>query len=190
MSVSERLLSTPVATVRPGSGAFRHLRAMSAALACVASAFGAHVLAGGQAEPATVAAVFGISGAVAWALARVRLTSPQLLGLLVLGQIGVHVVAMASATGHATPMDASMLAIHAAATLLSWWALSRGEAFVWAVAQHLALRPLALLLQCWSATPARAPIAFTPVVVRPSLLHLALTPVRGPPAKPAFVHSP
>lgn len=186
VGVSERPSSPPVATVRPGSGAFRHLRAMSASLACVASAFGAHVLAGGQAEHTVVMAVFVVSGALAWALASVRLTSLQLLGLLVLGQIAVHGVSMASSTGHATPMGLSMFAIHAGVTLFSWWALSRGEAFCWAVAHHLALRPLALLLHRWSARPARASIASTPVAVRPSLLHLHVTPVRGPPAKPAF----
>lgn len=168
----------------------RHVRAMAASLACVASAFGAHLLAGGQAELATVVAVFVASGALAWALASVRLTSLQLLGLLVLGQIGVHGASMASATGHATPMGLSMVVIHAAVTLVSWWALSRGEAFVWAVAQHLALRPLALVLNCWRARPVRASVASTPVIVRPSLLDLHVTPVRGPPAKPAFAHFP
>ncbi|MGJ9423425.1 hypothetical protein [Aeromicrobium sp. CF3.5] len=165
---------------------------MSASLACVASAFGAHVLAGGQAELASVVVVFLVSGALVWALAGVRLTSVQLLGLLILGQVGVHTVSMASATGDAMGMGmgSSMLAIHAAVTLVSWCALSRGEAFVWAVAQHLALRPLDLLLHRWSARPARAPISSTPVVVRPSLLDRDVTPVRGPPAKPVFALSP
>lgn len=167
----------------------RHLRALAASLACVASAFGAHVLAGGQSSPLAVVAVFVAAGAAAWGLARVRLTSLQLLGLLVLGQIAVHTVSMASSTDHAMPMGASMLAIHAATTALSWWALVRGEAFVWAIAQHLALRPIALLLHGWSVRPAHAPIASTPVAVRPSLLDLHVTPVRGPPAKPAFALS-
>lgn len=168
----------------------RHTRALAASLACVASAFGAHLLAGGQASPLAVVAVFVVSGAAAWGLARVRLTSPQLLGLLVLGQIAVHAMSMASSIGQETPMGASMFAIHAGATLVSWWALARGEAFAWAVAQHLALRPLALLLHGWSARPDRAPIASTPVIDRPSLLDLHVTPVRGPPAKPAFALSP
>ena len=167
----------------------RHVRALAASLACVTSALGAHVLAGGHAAHLTVVAVFIASGAIAWALAGVRLTSAQLLGILVLGQIGVHGVSMASASGHTTPMGLSMLAIHAGVTLLSWWALSRGEAFVWAVAQHLALRPIVLLLHRWSARPVRAAVASTPVAVRPTLLDLDVTPVRGPPAEPAFALS-
>lgn len=171
-----------MARLRPGRGAVRHLRALAASLACVTAAFGAHAVSGGQVVPTTVVGAFVLCGAVAWAIAGARLGRAQLLGLLVLCQVGVHVASMATQGAHPATMGAAMLLTHGAATIVSLVALSRGEAFVWAVAQHLALRPLAMLLQRTQVRPADQPIASTPVAGPHAAVTSRVTPVRGPPA--------
>jgi hypothetical protein len=88
-----------------------------------------------------VMAVFAGSAAVAWLLSARRLTATQLLGLLVLCQVVVH---LGAAEGDMT-MGASMVAAHVVATAVSVLALARGEAFVWTLAERLALRVAPLL---------------------------------------------
>lgn len=187
----ERATTTPVVpaimAVRPGRGAVRHVRAMAASLACVATAFGAHIASGGEASGAGVAVVFVLSGAVAWSLAGARLSRPQLLGLLLLCQIGVHGASMASESGQPAPMGAAMLATHCLATACSLVLLARGEAFVWAVAHHLTLRPLLLLLRSWRPQPTATPVVAIPATRVGGVLASRITPVRGPPTGLALV---
>jgi hypothetical protein len=148
----------------------------------VTTAFGAHLASGGEATPPLVAAAFVVCGAVAWSLAARRLTGPQLLGLLILCQTAVHVAAMSSGTGEAAPMGAVMLAAHVLTTLVSWAALVRGEAFAWSLAQHLALRPMSLVLRAWQPPGHRSLAALVaPEPVRHGVWSTRATPVRGPP---------
>jgi len=176
-----------MATVRPERGAVRHLRAMAASLACVATAFGAHVASGGQTSSLVVVCAFALSGAVAWSLAGARLTGAQLLGLLVLCQIAVHGVSMASQMGRPASMGAAMLATHCLATAFSWVLLVRGEAFVWAIARRLALRPLLLLLRTWRPQPETTLVVAVPATGVRRVLASRITPVRGPPTGLALV---
>ncbi len=160
----------------------RHARALAASAACVATAFGAHAASGGEVAPLLVGAAFVISGAAAWSLGGRRLTGAQMLGLLVLCQTAVHVAAMSSASGHAAPMGATMLTAHVLTTLLSWWAMMRGEAFAWSLAQHLALRPLTLLLRTWRPSVDRSlPVLTAPGPICRGVWSSRATPVRGPP---------
>ena len=88
-----------------------------------------------------VLSAFCGSSAVAWLLSARRVTASQLLGLLVLCQVVVHL----GASGQEMTMGAGMIAAHVAATAVSVLALSRGEAFVWQLAERLALRVAPLL---------------------------------------------
>lgn len=187
----ERSTTTPGGSgfmaVRPGRGVVRHVRAMAASLACVATAFGAHIISGGHASGAAVVTVFVLAGAVAWSLAGARLTRLQLLGLLVLCQVGVHGASMAAETGQPAVMGAAMLATHCLATALSLVLLARGEAFVWAVAHHLALRPLLLLLRTGVRQPRATTIVAVPATRVGGVCASRITPVRGPPTGLALV---
>lgn len=174
--------STAVAALRPGRGAVRHVRAMTASLACVTTAFGAHAASGGQIVPSLVVAAFLASGALAWLIAGARLTGLQMLGLLVLCQIGVHLASMVSTqTGAPTSMSASMLLMHAGATGLSLMALARGESFIWSVADRLALRPLLLLLHRFATPPTCTAVVSIPATRPREVRGLRVSPVRGPP---------
>lgn len=155
---------------------------MAASLACVTTAFGAHAASGGQTpQPATVVTAFVVSGALAWLIAGVRLTAPQMLGLLVLCQSGVHVALMASHTGAPALMGWSMLTMHAVATAVSLVALVKGESFVWAVARRLALRPWHTLLHPFVVPPAGTAIVSIPATRPRDVRATRVTPVRGPP---------
>lgn len=164
----------------------RHLRAMTAALACVTTAFTAHAMAGGRADAAAVVTTFVISGAVAWTLAGVRVSRAQLLGLLVLAQAGVHLASMATvSSGPEHAMGASMLLAHVAATAVSLLLLARGEAFAWAIAERLALRPLAVLRTLDVPAVRRLAVAGAQQTLARAAF-LQSHPVRGPPTKLAF----
>ena len=165
----------------------RHLRAMAAALACVTTALGAHSAAGGQTGLGTVVVAFVLSGAVAWGLAGARLTRAQFMGLLVLCQVGVHLASMASSQMPHS-MGPSMWLAHGAATAVSLALLARGESFVWAVAQHLALKPLTILRTVHVPAMRRLLVSTAAPTSGPRV-EARLTPVRGPPAKPAFAAS-
>jgi hypothetical protein len=117
------------------------LRSTAAALVCVVAAALGHHSAGGALPPGAVVSVFAGSAAVAWLLSARRLTATQLLGLLVLCQVVVH---LGASDGEMT-MGATMVGAHVAATAVSVLALARGEAFVWSLAERLALRVAPLL---------------------------------------------
>lgn len=151
------------------------------------AAFAAHTMSGGVAAPTTVAVTFVVAGAIAWCIAGVRLTNLQLIGLLVLCQVGVHAASMATATAPIGSMGGPMLLTHLAATAISLLALSRGESFVWDVADRLALRPLRLILRRATTPPEHSTIVSIPAT-RPRRVHATcVTPVRGPPTGLASV---
>jgi hypothetical protein len=126
---------------RPADRPLRALRSTAAALVCVVAAAVGHQSAGGALPAGAVVSVFAGSATVAWLLSARRLTATQLLGLLVLCQVAVHL----GATDGDMAMGTSMVAAHVTATVLSVLLLARGEAFVWALADRLALRVAPLL---------------------------------------------
>lgn len=153
---------------------------MAASLACVTTAFAAHLASGGSAAPATVIIAFAGCGALVWLIAGVRVSPSQLLGLLVLCQAGVHVASMATSASDAS-MGVPMVLTHLLATAISLLALARGESFVWAVAQRLALRPLRLLLGGFALPAVGAVVAAIPATRPRRELLERVAPVRGPP---------
>jgi hypothetical protein len=125
-----------------------------------------------------VVTAFGGAAAIAWLLSARRVTPGQMVGLLVLCQVGVH---LGCSTGDMT-MSVAMIAGHVAATAVSVLALARGEAFVWQLAKRLGLRVAAPLVPV-------APIPFwrpaTPVARTGSLQDVRLVHSRierGPPS--------
>ena len=108
---------------------------------CVVAAAVGHHSAGGALPATAVMSVFAGSAGIAWLLSSRRLTPTQLLGLLVLCQVAVH---LGASDGEMT-MGAAMMTAHVAATAVSVLVLARGEAFVWNLAEHLALRVVPLL---------------------------------------------
>lgn len=163
--------------LRPAGHAVRIARSLSAALVCVVTAAVGHLSAGGTIPATAVVAAFAGSAGIAWLLSARRVTSGQLVGLLVLCQVGVHL-------GDSTAgmrMSTTMIAAHLVATAVSALALSRGEAFAWQLAERLGLRVAPHELIGTSIPFWRAP---TPVVATRSIhdAHLAHTRVeRGPP---------
>lgn len=121
---------------RPADRWPRLIRSVAAALACVTASAVGHHAAGGVLPAAAVAAAFAGSAAVAWMLSSRRVSPSQLVGLLVLCQVGVHL----GASVDQMTMGTAMIAAHVAATAVSAIALSRGEAFVWHLADRLGLR--------------------------------------------------
>ncbi len=97
---------------------------MGAAVAACATS--AHVLAGGEVPPAAVVLVAGGSTLVTRLVGARGLTSSQLLGLLVLGQVAAHLLATPSGSH-----DTRMLGAHALATLVSLLALRHAEDLWW-----------------------------------------------------------
>lgn len=140
----------------------RIVRSTGAALACVAAAATGHAAAGGTIGAAAAVTTFGGAAAIAWLLSARRVTPGQMIGLLVLCQVGVH---LGCSTGDMT-MSVAMIAGHVAATVVSALALARGEAFVWQLAERLGLRVASQIVQV-------APIPFwrsvTPAVATGSL---------------------
>lgn len=121
----------------------RAVRSVAAALVCVTAAAVGHLAGGGALPAPAVVAVFTGSALVAWTLSSRRLTPSQLLGLLVLCQVGVH---LAAAPDHMT-MGPAMVAAHAMATAVSVMVLAHGEHFVWHLAERIGLRLLPRLRQ-------------------------------------------
>jgi hypothetical protein len=165
------------AAPQPGGRALRAARSVTAALVCVTAAAVGHRVGGGTLPAgAVVSAALG-SGAIAWALSSRRITSTQLLGLLVLCQAGVH---LAAAPGD-TAMGPAMICAHVVATAISVAVLARGEWFVWQLSERLALR-VAPLLRGAGVVVARRPLP--PLVVPPRLHDVRLAHsrwLRGPP---------
>jgi hypothetical protein len=127
--------------VRPEAGMLRLARSASAALVCTVLASGAHLTAGGRASPVSVSSVFLGTWAISAALAGRRLTTSQLVGLLMFGQAVTHVVS----TPAGSDGDAAMLAAHVAGTALSAVLLRKGEDALWTLADRMALRAAAII---------------------------------------------
>jgi hypothetical protein len=89
----------------------------------------AHGLAGGDVTPTAVLVVGAGAGFAARAVAGRRLSTGQLLGLLLLGQVALHLLAVAPA-GH----DLTMVLAHVTATLASLLVLRHAEDLWWWVA--------------------------------------------------------
>lgn len=158
------------------SGA-RLVRSIAAGLACTGTAGVGHLSAGGALSPQVAVLCLVAASAVAWLMSSRRITTGQMVGLLILCQVGVHL----SGSMDSMTMSAAMLVNHAAATALSAFILARGEAFVWRVAERLGLRRRPLLV-AFAPTPTRA--AVVPVVSTRSLRDVRLAwsrALRGPP---------
>ncbi len=119
----------------------RLARSASAALVCTVLAAGAHSTAGGRAPLVGVAAVFLGTWVVTYALAGRRLTSSQLVGLLMFGQAVTHVAGTPAGSDGTTVM----LAAHLAGTALSALLLRKGEDALWTLADRVALRAAAII---------------------------------------------
>ena len=170
-----------VDALRPGGRPLRAVRSVAAALVCVTAAAVGHHSAGGALPSGAVLAAFTGTAVVAWLLSARRITPTQLLGLLVLCQVGVH---LATSTSEMA-MGAQMVVAHVGATVVSVVLLARGERFVWRLAERLALR-VAPLLRLASVVPSSRP---SPAVVVPRTRHDLLLAharwLRGPPVGPA-----
>jgi hypothetical protein len=155
----------------------RLVRSVSAALVCTVTAALGH-LAGGGAIPTETALIAFVGAAlIAWILSARRVTGGQLVGLLVLCQVGVHFGSSASSMN----MSTVMLATHVVATIVSALLLTRGEALVWHLAERLGLRAVPALLDV-RLVPAARPLG--PVHRSRSLTNVLLAHSRverGPP---------
>ncbi|WP_219469745.1 hypothetical protein [Nonomuraea rhizosphaerae] len=175
-----------------GHPAFRAVRAVVFAVACVHAGLGMHVLNGG-AEPglATVAAVTFLTGAGAYLLARRRRSLLTLLAACFAAQYGMHNVfgsgspVMGHHDGRGLSAGIGMLLAHAVVALLSAWWLERGET---ALATYLFLLACSLC-ELWRgpvtvpAPPARRVVPVhggTPAIRASQVLAWALCR-RGPP---------
>lgn len=162
---------------RPAGRIMRMTRSIAAALACVAVAAIGHASAGGHLSGVAVLAVFAAGATITWMLSTRQVTTSQILGLLVLCQVGVHF----GMTDTAMTMDAQMIAGHIAATAISAALLARGERFVWHIAERLGLRA-APILHTVTAVPSLRPLV---PVLAPRSLHDVLLAhsrsLRGPP---------
>lgn len=164
--------------LRPAGGPVRAVRAIAVALVCTLAAALGHVSAGGEIPAAALITVAGGAASVAWLLASRRVTPGQLVGLLLLCQIGMH---LGFSSGEMT-MSVAMIAGHVAATAVSAFALACGEAFVWQLAERLGLRVVPHTLRT-VPVPYWRPLS--PVVETRSLhdVRLAHSRVeRGPPS--------
>jgi hypothetical protein len=182
----------------PGAGTTRRLRAVVVAVLTVALASGGHVVGGGhRPHPLTLVVLTVLAALPAYLLGRHRVGAVPLLALLGGGQFAVHHVLSAMESmdpvahdhllaGHAAhgapeptgPGGLTMLAAHAAGTLVTGALLARGEAAVWAL-WHL-LAPLFRLHAC--AVPAYRPLAVTSYDVVPAgVLLVRPAGPRGPP---------
>jgi hypothetical protein len=172
------LRPAPADAFRPAAGPVRALRSLAVALVCTLTASGAHVAAGGTIPAGAVVTVLVASAAVAGLLSARRVTPGQMIGLLLLCQVCVH---LGCSTGEMT-MSLTMVAGHLAATAISAAALARGEAFVWRLAERLALRATPLRAAA-SPVPTLRPLAPVVATRSPHDVRLAHTRVeRGPPS--------
>lgn len=164
----------------PGTtGVWRVVRGAAVGAAATGLALGGHAVAGASTPPLQVGLVVSaVVGAVTIALSRVQWTVPRLLTVLLLTQIGMHVLFAWSrpapamgAAGHVHvhagdglsavwPLDLPMVSAHVAAAVLTAVLLSRGEAWLCAVLAALGLRALRLLrsvVSGYGGQPAPAP---------------------------------
>lgn len=163
--------------MRAAGPPMRLARSLAVALVCVTTAALGHHSADGALPAPAVLAVFGGSASVAWMLTARRVTTGQLIGLLVLCQAGVHLAASSAEMS----MGPGMIAGHVMATAVSALVLARGERFAWQLAERLALR-LAPLLHITAPFVGRR--AAVPASSYRTLHDVFLTysrPLRGPP---------
>jgi hypothetical protein len=166
------------AVSRPSGWPLRLCRAAFAALVCTVLAAGAHAFAGGEPSVAILLAFAG-TWVVAAALSARRLETSQLVGLLLIGQVVVHVVSEPSGAGGS---HTSMLVAHIVGTALSAWLLRHGEDALWTLAERIGLR-VGVVTSLEAIAPSR-PAAVLVSSVR-SHRRMLLTHViegRGPPA--------
>jgi hypothetical protein len=176
-------VSAPVLTAawRPQDWPVRTLRSLAAAVVCTLTAALAHLGAGGTVSAGALAVVLLGSAAVAGTLSARRLTAGQLVGMVVLAQLTVHLVAHLGDTAPAMTMSAGMVVAHAVATAASAVLLTRGEGFLWVLADRLGLRAVPLL-RAATVLPSGEPAPARPRVASRREALLAHTRVeRGPP---------
>lgn len=118
----------------------RVLRSLAAAQLSLVLAVGGHRLGSGEIVTTRILGlVFAVVFATTLLLSARRLTSPQIVGLLLIAQIVVHV---GCAGDSMTAFGPAMIAGHLGATVAATWVLVCGERFVWAMADRLGLRAL------------------------------------------------
>jgi len=156
---------------------WRAARTLAAATGSTLTALVVHDLNGGSVPPVTAALVLLGSIAVATTLTHQRVSLSQLFGLLMLCQAVVH---LTCAGQDMTVGGGQMLAAHLIAMTSTAMVLTKGEAWVWQLADTLAIKP-------WRRVSAVAiPVVHTaphrPNRVRlQSRLRDRAAPVRGPP---------
>ncbi|WP_156368042.1 hypothetical protein [Aeromicrobium sp. Leaf291] len=116
-------------TVSPRGAAVRALRSVLVGLTVALCGATAHVGAGGEVGAGALLTVAVVASATTALLAGRRLTTGQLVGLLALGQVGLHVLGSGSG-----PHDASMVLTHVVATGVSLLALRHAEDLWWRLA--------------------------------------------------------
>jgi hypothetical protein len=166
-----------VAAARVVDWPLRLVRSIAAALVCTLTAALGHLAAGGVIPTEAALIVFAGAAVVAWLLSARRITGGQLTGLLLLCQVCVHFGGSMSAMH----MSWLMVATHVVATIVSAALLTRGESFVWHVAERLGLRPVPTLMDV-RPVPAVRPLA--PAHRSHSLINVLLAHSRierGPP---------
>ncbi|GAA3532643.1 hypothetical protein GCM10022234_31980 [Aeromicrobium panaciterrae] len=124
--------------MRPGHGVIRLARSAAVALVCSVTAAVAHLSAGGEIPASSFTILFAGASVVAWLASVRRVTPGQLVGLLLLCQVCVHL----GCSMGSMEMSVAMLATHVVATAASAAIMTRGESFVWTVAERLGLRLL------------------------------------------------
>ena len=166
--------------MRPARGPIRLARSLGVALVCSATAAVAHLLAGGVLPVFSFVVLFAGVLAVAWLVAAHRVTPRQFVGLLVLCQVCVHLGCSMGSMG-SMEMSVEMLATHAVATAASAAILTRGEAFVWSIAERLGLRifPIAVVVLATPTGSAPMPVAVPRKLHDIRLVHSRV--LRGPP---------
>jgi len=159
---------------------WRAARTLVAATGSTLTALTAHDLNGGSVPPTTALLVLLGSVAVSTTLTHQRVSTSQLLGLLVLCQAAVH---LACAGDDMAVGGGRMLAAHLIATAATAIVLTKGERWAWQLAEALAIRPWrrlsAIAVPVWHSAPARP--AITRLQSRP---RDRAAPVRGPPVGP------
>ncbi|MBC7632340.1 hypothetical protein [Aeromicrobium sp.] len=162
---------------RVAAGPVRVARSVAAALVCTATATSGHMAGGGTVSGPALVAMFIGATAVAWLLSARRVTSGQLVGLLMLCQVVLHLGCSTTDMS----MSVSMLLMHLTATAASAALLARGETLVWAVARRLGLTASPLWVQADGVAVCCLP---SPLLVTRTLRDTRLTYVRverGPP---------
>ncbi|SEG89030.1 hypothetical protein SAMN04489712_1234 [Thermomonospora echinospora] len=181
----------------------RLLRASAFAAVCVSLTMAGHAAASREAVPWAAAGVGGLGVlGVAWLLAGHERSVCTILGGLLGGQFGLHVLFAAVQAGpsaHAghtadvpglVPAGPGMTLAHVAAAAVSAWWLWRGERLAWSLARRLAAFSLACVFVLLEVAPALArpaarPRSGPPVPAMSALLRHSVG-LRGPPFRSVF----